>query len=257
MSKSDNPEAPEVAEKDGGDALQLGLVHLQQEMAATGQRAIVVLEGRDTAGKDGTIKAITKHLSVRNTRVVALPKPSDRERTSWYFQRYVAHLPAAGELVIFNRSWYNRAGVEVVNGFSSAQEQADFLRQTPDFERMLVESGIGLVKLWLDITRDEQKKRLDSRRTDPLKALKISALDAVAQKKWKAYSAARDTMLDRTHMPVAPWTCVLADHKKRARGAVIRHLLHTLAPAEVARGAAVPDPAVLFGFEAAGGRLAK
>ncbi len=231
------------------DALQLGLVRMQAAMAKSGERAILVLEGRDAAGKDGTIKAITRHLSVRDTRVVALPKPNDRERTQWYFQRYAAHLPAAGELVIFNRSWYNRAGVEVVNGFSTVAEQAQFLRDVPDFERMLVESGIRLVKLWLDIDRDEQAKRLEKRRTDPLKALKISDLDAVAQDKWKGYSAARDTMLARTSTPIAPWTCVLADHKKRAHRAVIRHLLHTLAPEKVAADVPAPDAEVLFAYD--------
>jgi polyphosphate kinase 2 len=231
------------------DALQLGLVRMQQAMAADGSRAVVVLEGRDAAGKDGTIRAVTRHLSVRNTRVVALPKPNDRERTQWFFQRYAAHLPSAGELVIFNRSWYNRAGVEVVNGFSTPEEQAQFLRDAPDFERMLVESGIRLVKLWLDIGRKEQKKRLDKRRTNPLKALKLSDLDAVAQKKWREYSAARDTMLDRTHNPIAPWTCVHADHKKPARAAIIRHLLHSLAPAEVAGEIDLPDPKILFPYD--------
>lgn len=234
------------------DALQLGLVHMQLAMAQAGAedggRAVVVLEGRDTAGKDGTIKAVTKHLSVRNTRVVALPKPSDRERSQWYFQRYVAHLPAAGELVIFNRSWYNRAGVEVVNGFSTEAEQAQFLRDVPDFERMLVESGIRLVKLWLDIDRGEQKQRLAKRRSDPLKALKVSDLDKVAQDKWKDYSAARDTMLERTHTPVAPWICVDANHKKRAHRAIIRHLLHRLAPPEVVATIDAPDPKLLFPY---------
>ena len=239
------------------EALQLGLVHMQQAMAEHGTRAIVVLEGRDTAGKDGTIRAVTQHLSVRNTRVVALPKPSDRERSQWYFQRYVAHLPAAGELVIFNRSWYNRAGVEVVNGFSTAAEQERFLADVPAFEAMLVESGIALVKLWLDISKDEQAKRLEKRRTDPLKALKVSALDAVAQEKWDAYTEARDTMLTRTHTPLAPWMCVRADDKKRARRNVIRHLLRELAPAEEAKA---PHADLLFGFEASAigdGRLAR
>ena len=149
--------------KQDDERLQLGLVEMQLAMAASGERAIVVLEGRDAAGKDGAIKAVTKRLSVRGTRVVALPKPSDREKTQWFFQRYVAQLPAAGELVIFNRSWYNRAGVEVVNGFSSPEEQARFLKDVPGFEAMLVESGIRLVKLWLDISKDEQARRLEQR----------------------------------------------------------------------------------------------
>ena len=233
----------------GGEALRLGLVRLQTDMAATGARAIIVLEGRDAAGKDGLIKRITEHLSVRNTRVVALPKPSDRERSQWYFQRYVAHLPAAGELVIFNRSWYNRAGVEVVNGFSTAAEQAQFLRDVPGFERMLVDSGIALVKLWLDISKDEQAKRLAARRSDPLKALKISPLDAVAQDKWSEYSAARDAMLLATDSTTAPWTCVATDDKKEARKAAIRHILRTLLPHHVAADVKAPDAEVLFRFE--------
>jgi len=240
--------------------LQLGLVHMQAAMAESGERAVVVLEGRDTAGKDGTIKAITQHLSIRNTRVVALPKPNNREQSQWYLQRYVAHLPAAGELVIFNRSWYNRAGVEVVNGFSTPAEQAQFLRDVPDFERMLVENGIKLVKLWLDIDKDEQARRLEKRRTNPLKALKVSALDAVAQDKWSDYSAARDTMLERTHSIWAPWICVRANDKPKAHKAVIRHLLHEIADDEIAHDIKQPDPDILFPFELEtlkDGRLAK
>jgi len=238
--------------------LQLGLVHMQAAMAESGERAVVVLEGRDTAGKDGTIKAITQHLSIRNTRVVALPKPNNREQSQWYLQRYVAHLPAAGELVIFNRSWYNRAGVEVVNGFSTPAEQVQFLRDVPDFERMLVENGIKLVKLWLDIDKDEQARRLEKRRTNPLKALKVSALDAVAQDKWSDYSAARDTMLERTHSIWAPWICVRANDKPKAHKAVIRHLLHEIADDEIAHDIKQPDPDILFPFEldALKGRLA-
>lgn len=230
------------------EQLQLGLVRMQQAQAESGRRIIVVLEGRDTAGKDGAIRAITEHLYVRTTRVVALPKPSDRERTQWFLQRYVAHLPAAGELVIFNRSWYNRAGVEVVNGFSTAAEQAQFLRDAPEFETMLVEGGITLIKFWLDISRKEQAERLKDRRSDPLKVLKISPLDAVAEAKFDEYSDARDRMLLATHTPIAPWTCVRADDKKDARKAIIRHLLKAAAPAEIADATAPPDPAVLFEF---------
>jgi polyphosphate kinase 2 len=210
---------------------------------------VLVLEGRDGAGKDGSIKRITEHLSPRNTRVIALPKPSDRERSQWYFQRYAANLPTAGELVIFNRSWYNRAGVETVMGFSTPSEQAEFLRDAPEFERMLIESGITLVKLWLDISKKEQAERLNARRTDPLKALKVSDLDAVAQKKWKAYSAARDTMLERTHTAIAPWYCVHSDRKKPARLAIIRHLLQRIAPPDIAGAIDPPDPKILFAYE--------
>lgn len=242
------------------EKLQLGLVHLQQAAIASGERIVIVLEGRDGAGKDGAIKRIIEHLSTRATRVVALPKPTERETTQWYFQRYVNHLPAAGEIVIFNRSWYNRAGVEVVMGFSTTGQQAEFLRDAPDFERMLIESGIRLVKLWLDIDKKEQKHRLAARRENPLKALKVSDMDAVAQKKWRAYSAARDTMLECTHTPLAPWFCVRGDDKKKARKAIIRHLLHRLSPAEIARDYEVPDPNLLFPFDPAAtgdGRLAK
>jgi polyphosphate kinase 2 len=247
-------------ETDGGDELQLGLVQMQLAHAQTGDRTIIVLEGRDSAGKDGTIKALTEHLSVRSTRVVALPKPNDRQKTEWYFQRYVSQLPAAGELVIFNRSWYNRAGVEVVNGFSTPEEQAQFLKDAPEFERMLVESGIRLVKLWLDITKAEQKERLDDRATNPLKALKRSPLDAVAQDKWDDYTKARDAMLLATNCAVAPWICVRADRKKQAHKAVIRHVLRALAPDEVAKTVEAPDEKVLFAFEAKAlkdGRLEK
>jgi polyphosphate kinase 2 len=238
-------------------ALQLALVRWQAKAMKDGQKVVVVLEGRDTAGKDGTIHRIVDHLSVRATRVVALPKPTDRQQSEWFFQRYVFHLPAGGELVIFNRSWYNRAGVERVMGFSTEQEQDDFLRDAPGFERMLAESGMVILKYWLDISKDEQARRLKSRQTDPLKALKVSDLDAVAQKKWKAYSRARDEMLVRTHSEPAPWWCVRADHKKTARLNLMRHLIHHVDPdAEVP----APDEDILFRFEPqalSDGRLAK
>jgi polyphosphate kinase 2 len=240
--------------------LQLAMVHTQQAMIKDGERVVLVLEGRDTAGKDGNIKRITEHLSIRATRVVALPKPSDREAGQWYFQRYAALLPTAGELVIFNRSWYNRGGVEVVMGFSTPKQQEEFLRDAPEFERMLVESGIKVIKIWLDITKQAQKERLDARRTDPLKALKVSDLDKVAQDKWKDYSAARDTMLMRTHTPFAPWLCVATDDKKEARINVLRYLLRHIAPGKIAKDIDAPDPAILFPFETAAiedGRLAK
>ena len=229
--------------------LQIGLVRFQQWAMEEGKKVAILFEGRDGAGKDGAIQRITEHLAPRNTRVVALPKPSDRHRSEWYFQRYVRHLPAAGEIVIFNRSWYNRAGVERVMGFSSPREQEDFLNDVPSFEHMLIEADIRLVKFWLDISKKEQADRLDARRNDPVKALKVSDLDAVAQKKWKAYSKARDEMLARTHTAFAPWTIVHTDHKKRARLAVIRHLLLTLAPSKIRDGVDAPDPAVLFPFE--------
>jgi polyphosphate kinase 2 len=243
MSKRDDDYEAEI------EALQIALVRYQLDAIASGQNDLVIFEGRDTAGKDGAIKRIVEHLSVRNTRVVALPKPTDRQRSEWYFQRYVEHLPAAGELVIFNRSWYNRGGVEPVMGFCTPEEHEAFLRDVPGFEAMLVGSGVQIVKLWLDISRDEQAARLKARTKDPLKTLKISPLDAVAQEKWDDYSQARDQMLTRTHTEVAPWTVVHTDKKKAARINIMRHLLKVLAPKEVAKSVEAPDPKVLFTFE--------
>jgi polyphosphate kinase 2 len=231
------------------EAAQLALVHWQQHCMAKGQKVLIIFEGRDAAGKDGTIKRVIEHLSVRNTRVVALPKPSDRERTQWFFQRYASLLPAAGETVIFNRSWYNRAGVERVMGFSTPEEQEVFLRDVPTFEAMLVESGLTIVKLWLDVSKAEQAKRLKERHSDPLKALKTSPLDAAAQDRWDNYTTARDEMLRRTHSLITPWTCVRSDHKPAARLAVVRHLVHALAPETIAEEVDAPDPKILFPFD--------
>jgi polyphosphate kinase 2 len=240
MSKSPDDYETELV------ALQTELVRYQQQAIKDGDKVLVILEGRDTAGKDGVIKRITEHLSVRNTRVVALPKPDERERTEWYFQRYVQHLPAAGELVLFNRSWYNRAGVEPVMGFCTVEEHEAFLRQVVPFEAMLTQSGITLIKLWLDISRKEQAERLKDRRTDPLKALKVSPLDAVAEEKWSAYSAARDEMLRRTDNETTPWMLVHTDKKKKARIAVIRHLLRVLDPKADTPS---PDPEIMSTFD--------
>lgn len=231
-------------------ALQAALVRFQQWAMAEGRKIVIVFEGRDGAGKDGTIKRITEHLAPRNTRVVSLPKPSDRQCSEWFFQRYVSHLPAAGEIVIFNRSWYNRAGVDRVMDFATPREQENFLNDAPTFERMLAEADIHLVKIWLDISKAEQARRLDARRTDPLKILKISPLDEVAQKKWSAYSKARNEMLMRTHTAEGPWICVHTDKKKKARLAVMRHLLHALAPSSIHHATEPPDPKILFAFEA-------
>jgi polyphosphate kinase 2 len=232
-------------------ARQLALVRWQQQAMSTGEKVLIIFEGRDAAGKDGAIRVLTEHLSVRNTCAVALPKPSDRERSQWFFQRYATRLPAAGETVVFNRSWYNRAGVERVMGFSTPEEQETFLRDVPTFEAMLLESGLKIVKLWLDVSKAEQKRRLDERRTDPLKALKASPLDAAAQEKWAAYSEARDLMLQRTSTALSPWICVRADHKHKARLALLSHLVHVLAPPKIAATAPPPDPEVLFPFESA------
>lgn len=253
MSKSEDYETELVQ-------LQLALIALQKKAIETGDKILVVFEGRDAAGKDGVIARITEHLSRRATTVVALPKPTDRERSEWYFQRYVDWLPACGETVLFNRSWYNRAGVERVMGFSTPQQQEQFLRDVPAFERMLVENGLRYVKFWLDISRDEQAKRLKARREDPLKAFKTSDLDKVAEEKWDDYTAARDDMLMRTHSDVAPWICVRADHKKAARLNVIRWLLHAAGDEKIAKGVAKPDPEVIFPFEISAlsdGRLAR
>ena len=240
--------------------LQLALIEMQKKAIKDGWKILAVFEGRDAAGKDGTIARIVEHLSKRATTVVALPKPTERERSEWYFQRYVEYLPACGEAVLFNRSWYNRAGVERVMDFSTPEQQEQFLRDVPAFERMLVENDTRYVKFWLDIGRDEQVKRLKARREDPLKAFKTSDLDRVAEEKWDDYTKARDEMLMRTHSDVAPWVCVRADHKKAARLNVIRWLLHAAGDKKIAKGVARPDPNVIFSFEPIAledGRLAR
>jgi len=259
MPKSAEKKAALTDYDDALRDLQIQLVNMQVWAMAKGRKIIILFEGRDASGKDGTIKRIIEHLAVRNTRVVALPKPSDRDKSLWWFQRYVEHLPAAGEIVIFNRSWYNRAGVERVMGFSTPDQQADFLKDAPNFEHMLIEADITLIKIWLDIDRNEQVRRLKARRTDPLKRLKVSAMDDVAEAKWCDYSVARNEMLTRTSTAAAPWVCVRADHKKTARLNVIRHILHVIKPPRLANHVAQPDPEMLFTFESAAivdGRLA-
>ena len=205
--------------------LQVELVKFQRDIIANGEKVLVVMEGRDGAGKDGTIKRMVENLSPRETRVVALPKPSDREVSQWYFQRFVSHLPSAGEFVLFNRSWYNRAGVEPVMGFCTPEQTEHFFDEVADFETMLVKSGIQLFKYYLDISRSEQKERLEARRKDPLKQWKVSPIDAKAMAKFDDYTAARDRMFDRTCHKRGPWTAVHANSKKRARLNVIRDLL--------------------------------
>jgi polyphosphate kinase 2 len=250
-----------MSEEKYGDRLrklQIELVKTQIKCIADGKKAIVVFEGRDAAGKDGVIKRVTEHLSPRNTRAIALPKPSDRDRGEWYFQRYVHFLPSSGEWVLFNRSWYNRAGVERVMDFATPAEQEQFLTDVPSFERMLVESGATLIKYWLDVSRDEQHKRLKERRTDPLKKLKTGPMDVEAEKRFDAYTKARDEMLTRTHSPIAPWTCVRSDDKKSARLNLISHMLLTLG-ANGKKFEAL-DPSVIFPFQQEAltdGRLAR
>lgn len=208
--------------------LYIELVKLQKEVISSNLKVLVILEGRDAAGKDGSIKRITKHLSPRETRVVALGKPSDRQEKEWYFQRYSFQLPVSGEFVIFNRSWYNRAGVEKVMGFCTDKEYELFFTQVELFEEMLINSGFIILKYYLDISKDEQEKRLQDRRNDPLKQWKISPIDKVAQKHWEDYSETRDEMLLKTNFKHAPWFIVNAEHKKAAHIDLITHLLKKL-----------------------------
>ena len=205
--------------------LQIELVKLQEWIKAQGLKLVVLFEGRDAAGKGGAIKTITLSLNPRYCRVVALGTPTERERTEWYFQRYVAHLPAAGELVLFDRSWYNRAGVERVMGFCSEDEYREFLRSCPEFERMLVRSGIILVKYWFSVSDAEQERRFQSRIEDPCKRWKLSPMDLESRARWADYSRAKDEMFAYTDIKQAPWYVVNADNKKRARLNVIHHLL--------------------------------
>jgi len=205
--------------------LQGELVKLQDWVARTRQKTVILFEGRDAAGKGGVIKRITQRLNPRVCRVVALPAPNDRERTQWYFQRYAAHLPAAGEIVLFDRSWYNRAGVERVMGFCNDDEYEEFFRSVPEFERMLIRSGIRLIKYWFSITDEEQHLRFLGRIHDPLKQWKLSPMDLESRRRWEDYTRAKETMLERTHIPEAPWWVVQAVDKKKARLNCIHHLL--------------------------------
>ncbi len=227
-------------------ALQIELLKAQRWVRESGAKVLALFEGRDAAGKGGAIKRFMEHLNPRGARVVALDRPTERERGQWYFQRYIQHLPAAGEIVLFDRSWYNRAGVERVMGFCSEGEYREFLRQCPELERMLVESGIRLFKFWFRISQEEQFRRFDARLTDPLKQWKVSAVDMASLDKWDDYSRARDAMFRRTHTVEAPWTVVRADDKRRARLAAMQHFLLNLPYSD--RDPAVvrpPDPALI------------
>lgn len=208
--------------------LQLELVKLQEWIKEKDLKVVVVFEGRDAAGKGGVIKRITQHLNPRICRVVALPAPTEREATQWYFQRYVAHLPAAGEMVLLDRSWYNRAGVEKVMGFCTAEEHREFLRSCPEFERMLVRSGIILIKYWFSVSDEVQEERFQSRLTDPLKRWKLSPMDLESRERWEEYSRAKDEMFAHTDIKQAPWYVVKSDVKKHARLNCISHLLSTI-----------------------------
>lgn len=219
--------------------LQGELVKLQDWVIATGKKVVIVFEGRDAAGKGGVIKRITQRLNPRVCRVAALPAPNDRERTQWYFQRYISHLPAAGEMVLFDRSWYNRAGVERVMGFCNDDQYEEFFRTVPEFEKMLVRSGIQLIKYWFSISDDEQNLRFLGRIHDPLKQWKLSPMDLESRRRWEDYTKAKEIMLERTHIPEAPWWVVPADDKKKARLNCIGHLLGQMDYNEVAHPAIV------------------
>lgn len=220
--------------------LQGELVKLQDWVVHKKLKVVVLFEGRDAAGKGGVIKRITQRLNPRVCRVAALPAPNERERTQWYFQRYVSHLPAGGEIVLFDRSWYNRAGVEKVMGFCNDDEYEDFFRTVPEFEKMLIRSGIILIKYWFSITDDEQNLRFTMRINDPLKQWKLSPMDMESRRRWEDYTRAKEVMLERTHIPEAPWWIVEAVDKKKARLNCIHHLLAQIPYAEIER-----DPVVL------------
>jgi len=213
--------------------LQIELVKLQEWIKRQGLKVVVLFEGRDAAGKGGVIKRITQHLNPRVCRVAALPAPTEREKTQWYFQRYAEHLPAAGEMVLFDRSWYNRAGVERVMGFCNDEEYREFMRSCPEFERMLVRSGIQLIKYWFSVSDDEQERRFQARRQDPTKRWKLSPMDLESRNRWVEYSKAKDAMFAHTDIKQAPWYVVDADVKKHARLNCIHHLLSLIPYREI------------------------
>lgn len=208
--------------------LQVELLKLQAWVKETGQRVVIIFEGRDAAGKGGTIKRFMEHLNPRGARVVALEKPTDSEKGQWYFQRYVQNLPTAGEIVLFDRSWYNRAGVERVMGFCSEEEYIEFMRQAPEFERMLVKSGVHLIKFWFSVSRDEQRRRFKERQNHPLKQWKLSPIDMASLDKWDDYTKAKEAMFFHTDTADAPWTVIKSDCKKRARLNAMRYVLYKL-----------------------------
>jgi len=213
--------------------LQTEFVTLQEWVKATGARIVVIFEGRDAAGKGGTIKRITEYLSPRSVRIAALPAPSERERGQWYFQRYIEHLPTKGEIVLFDRSWYNRAGVERVMGFATPQEQALFLRQCPIFEQMLIDDGIILRKYWFSVSEEEQLRRFKGRANDPMRRWKLSSMDLESVYRWEDYSRAKDDMMVHTDIPASPWFVVESHIKKNARLNMMSHLLSTIPYEEV------------------------
>lgn len=226
--------------------LQVELLKVQHWVKETGQKIVILFEGRDAAGKGGTIKRFTEHLNPRGARVVALEKPTETERGQWYFQRYISHLPTAGEIVLFDRSWYNRAGVERVMGFCDANEYLEFMRQVPDLERMLTRSGIKLFKYWFSVTQDEQFKRFESRKVDPLKQWKLSPIDRASLDRWEDYTEAKEAMFFYTDTADAPWTIVKSSDKKRARINCMQHFLSSLDyPGKDTHVVRPPDPLIV------------
>ncbi len=235
-----------VYEKDKA-ALQVELLKAQHWVQETGQKLVMLFEGRDAAGKGGTIKRFTEHLNPRNARVVALNKPTDEERGQWFFQRYVKHLPTAGEIVFYDRSWYNRAGVERVMGFCEPTEYLEFMRQTPEFERMLTRSGIKLFKYWFSVTQEEQSRRFIARETDPLKRWKLSPIDRASMDRWDDYTEAKEAMFFYTDTADAPWAVIRSNDKKRARLNCMRHFLSQLDyPDKDESVAKQPDPKIVL-----------
>jgi len=235
MSKIDEYKAKHVAVYTKEDTLayqaelkrlQIELLKMQNYVKEHGKKVLMIFEGRDAAGKGGTIKRITEHLNPRGARVVALDKPDDRERTQWYFQRYVQHLPSAGEIVLFDRSWYNRGGVEPVMGFCTQEEHKEFLHEVPEFEKMLIHSDILIFKFYFSVSKEEQGKRFDKRRTDPLKQYKLSPVDELSQQLWDKYTIAKYSMLLASHTEHSPWIIIRSDNKKKARINTIKHILN-------------------------------
>ncbi|HXZ67420.1 MAG TPA: polyphosphate kinase 2 [Alphaproteobacteria bacterium] len=248
-SKGPDLDYPILSRPDYKSALkevQIELVKLQRKLIARQERVLVIIEGRDAAGKDGLIKRLTQHMAPRETRVFAVAKPSDRENTEWYFQRFNSELPAGGEFVVFNRSWYNRAGVEHVMGFCNDREYEQFMTAVVDFEALLVHDGIILLKYYLDISKSVQKERLAERENDPLTQWKVSPIDQAAQKHWDDYSLARDEMFRRTSHEAAPWIVVRADDKRTARVAMIRDLLSRLQYENKDENCCRPDRRIVF-----------
>jgi polyphosphate kinase len=226
--------------------LQIELLKMQSWVKETGQKVVLIFEGRDAAGKGGTIKRFTEHLNPRGARVVALEKPTERERTQWYFQRYVDYLPAAGEIVMFDRSWYNRAGVERVMGYCTPEEYLEFMREAPELERMLVRSGIHLTKFWFSVSRSEQRTRFARRQADPVRQWKLSPTDLASLDKWKDYTDAKEAMFFYTNTADAPWTVIKSNDKKRARVNALRYVLHTLDYTDKDPKLAIaPDPLIV------------